>query len=103
MAQRLRGQDSVQRKRDLLQQIWLPGRLMEGLFPPATTGNNGCSHSFSHRQPCPGLADSTALHGSGAKPNLTREEEEEEVETVSREEGIGSHQGESQCAQSVGV
>lgn len=73
------------------------------LFPfggRATTGNNGCSHSFSHRQPCPGLADSTALHGSGAKPNLTREEE---VETVSREEGICSHQGESQCAQSVGV
>ncbi|KAI4818021.1 hypothetical protein KUCAC02_011387, partial [Chaenocephalus aceratus] len=41
--------------------------------------------------------DSTALHGSGAKPNLTREEE---VETVSREEGIWSRQGESQCAQS---
>lgn len=41
----------------------------------ATTGNNGCSHSSSHRQPCPVLADSTALHGSAAKPNLTVEEE----------------------------
>lgn len=71
----------------------------------ATTGNNGCSHSSSHRQPCPGLADSTTLHGSAAKPKLTGEEEveEEERETVTREEGIWSHQGESQYAQSVGV
>ncbi len=78
----------------------------------ATTGNNGCSHSSSHRQPCPGLADSATLHGSAAKPKLTGEEEveeeedveeEEERETVTREEGIWSHQGESQYAQSVGV
>lgn len=68
----------------------------------ATTGNNGRSHSSSHRPPCPGLrSDSTTLHGSAAKPKLTGEEEEgqeEEEETVTREEGIWSHQGESQHA-----
>lgn len=34
MAQCLRGHGFEERKRVLLEQIWLPGRLMEGLFPP---------------------------------------------------------------------
>lgn len=33
MARRLRGQGLTRRKGFLLEQIWLPGRLMEGLFP----------------------------------------------------------------------
>lgn len=33
IAQCLRGQDFEERKGVLLEQIWLPGRLMEGLFP----------------------------------------------------------------------